>query len=93
MLRLPSQNLGLLPLGLTLSSKELEVILCFKEADYICYPDTNLTQKEVMLALSTLKAKQLIVRRQYYQLTKRGKKIKCLLFAKPENLAFQETPE
>lgn len=93
MLRLPSQNLGLLPLGLTLSSKELEVISCFKKADYICYPDTNLTRKEVMLALSTLKAKQLIVRRQYYQLTKRGKEIRCLLFAKPENLAFQETPE
>jgi len=78
---------------LTLNSKELKVLSCFKEADYICYPDTNLTRKEVMLALSALKAKQLIVRRQYYQLTKRGKEIKCLLFAKPENLAFQETPE
>lgn len=93
---LHSPKPGLLPLGLKLSQHELLVIQCFKDPEKgILFPDVPLTTKEVMLALNVLKSKQLLIKRQYLQLTKKGKEIWELLYGnqKQEQLPSQVIPE
>lgn len=81
---LHSPKPGLLPLGLKLSEPELLILQCFKDPERgILYPDVQLTTKEVMLALNVLKSKQLLIKRQYLQLTKKGREVWLLLYGNP----------
>lgn len=74
-----------LPLGLKLSSNEILVLSCFKQDGLVCYPAVEtIERKEVAIALGGLVQKQLIVRRQYWQLTKKGKGIWEILNMRPE---------
>lgn len=86
----------MLPLGLKLSQHELLILQCFKDPKRgILYPDVQLTTKEVMLALNVLKSKQLLIKRQYLQLTKKGREVWLLLYGnhKQEQLPSQVIPE
>jgi len=66
-----------LPMGLNLTPNELLVLLCFKVPNTkLCFPDCNLSVSETTKTIRSLISKQLVVKRQYYNLTKKGKSIR-----------------
>lgn len=76
-----SQSLSfslLLPMGLNLTNNELLVLLCFDPSSgRLCFPDCGLSITDSSKTLRILISKQLIVKRQYYNLTKKGLSIRC----------------
>ncbi len=75
-----SNSLSLLPLGLSLTHNELLVLLCFNTSNTnLCFPDCNLSLKDTTKTIRSLISKQLLVKRQYYNLTKKGKSIWTIL--------------
>lgn len=78
---LPSTSYShLLPIGLSLNYNEILVLLCFESPiSKLCFPDCGLSQKDTTSCLLSLISKQLIVKRQYYNLTKKGKTVRAKL--------------